>query len=326
MNRPLLALLPETRQETEARTAGDTNPWEDDPMTATIPEMPGTRPVMKPDGPGFYPGVNALDYHRWPGASQSRLKILRDQSPAHLKWAMGHPEEPTDAMRLGAAVHTCVLEPDRFAILYVRAPEGDGRTKAVKEERAKLATERPDVIILRREDYDTCQAIRRTVAEHPLTKHLLNGDREASAVWTDPETGVLCRGRFDALARGVGAITDLKTANDASPHRFPMSVYQFGYALQGAHYLRGARTLGIEVDSFSIVAVEKEPPYVVAVYQLHAAAIHDAERELDALLALWARCEASGEWPGYGTEAVTIDLPSFAPRQITDRIGIYERL
>lgn len=290
-------------------------------MTATTADIPGTRAIVKPDGPGFYPGVNALDYHRWPGASQSRLKILRDQSPAHLKWAMEHPEEPTDAMRLGAAVHTCVLEPERFASLYVRAPEGDGRTKAVKDERAKLAAERPEAIILRREDYDTCQAIRRSVAEHPLTKHLLNGDREASAVWTDPETGVLCRGRFDALARGVGAITDLKTANDASPHRFPLSVYQLGYHIQAAHYLSGARTLGIPCDSFSIVAVEKEPPFAVAVYQLNAAAIHDGERERQVLLQRWAACEASNTWPGYSPEIVTIDLPEWAPTQITKRLG-----
>jgi hypothetical protein len=270
---------------------------------------------------GVYPGVNALAYHMWPGASQSRLKILRDHTPAHVRWAMDHPDEPTDAMRLGAAVHTCVLEPDLFGSLYVRGIEGDGRTKAVKEAREALAAEHPNAQILRVADFATCLAIRDAVAAHPFTASLLDGERECSMVWTDPATGVKCRGRVDGMARKIAAITDLKTAMDASPLRFPMVIYNYGYHIQAAMYLRGAKALGIEADSFAVVAVEKEPPWAVAVYQLAGAAIYDGERELEPLLERWAACEESGEWPGYPTDVVKLDLPEWAPKQITRRIG-----
>jgi hypothetical protein len=151
--------------------------------------------------------------------------------------------------------------------------------------------------------------------------HLLEGEREYSAIWDDPETGVRCQARFDDIARGIGAITDLKTTTDASPYRFPRTVFDYGYHLQAAHYLRGAKALGIEADSFGIVAVEKEPPYAVAIYQLNAAAIYDGERELRPLLARWAECDAAGAWPGYAEDVVVIDLPAWAPRQISERTG-----
>ena len=272
-------------------------------------------------GVGLYPGVDALVYHGWGGASQSRLKILREHTPAHLRYAMDHPTEPTEAMRIGAAVHTCILEPDLFGKLYLRGIEGDGRTKAIREAREQLAAEHPNAAILRPADFDMCLAIRESVALHPHTAHLLEGERETSAVWLDDATGVLCRGRFDDIARGIGAITDLKTTKDASPFRFPQLIYQYGYHIQAAMYLRGAKALGIEADTFAIVAVEKEPPYAVAVYQLAGAAIYDGERELQPLLERWAECEASGVWPGYSPDVVQLDLPSWAPKQITERVG-----
>ena len=84
--------------------------------------------------------------------------------------------------------------------------------------------------------------------------------------------------------------------------------------------MAGAKELGIEADSFGIVAVEKEPPFCVAVYQLEAAAIYDGARELEPLLELWAACEESDTWPGYDSDIVKIDLPAYAPKQIDARL------
>jgi exodeoxyribonuclease VIII len=215
-------------------------------LSANIVTLLGeSRPAaIDPPEPGLHANVANDTYHRWRGASQSRLVMLRDKSPAHVHWAMEHPEEATPAMQLGAAIHVAVLEPGLFEGRYVRDIEGDGRSKAVKEARAELrANCVPGAVFLKAADYDTCLAVRDAVAAHPIAKALLDGPTERSAVWRDKETGALCKARFDQLTNGVPALTDLKTTADASPEAFARSIYRYGYYLQAAHYLSGGQTL-----------------------------------------------------------------------------------
>lgn len=306
------------------------------------PDEQPTPVTVEFPGVGLHRGIPALAYHAWPGASQSTLKIMRDRSPLHARWAMDHPQQSTDALIVGAAIHTCVLEPDLFPTLYAFAGRCEATKKSDGQQCSNTGTVRRDghwfcnvrghdpvgfnapgdpVIALREGEYNACIGIRDSVRAHPATQHMLEGDAECSAVWEDPETGVLSRGRFDDLALGIGAITDLKSAVDASPLTFRRSLYRFGYHIQGAMYIRGAQTLGMDVDSFGIIAVEKDAPYAVAVYQLEAAALFDGARELDALLARWAECESTGVWPCYDTEVVKLDLPKWAPNEINERIG-----
>jgi hypothetical protein len=289
---------------------------------------------------GLHAGVPAVVYHGWRGASQTRLKRMRDKSPMHVRWEMEHPVPPSKALILGAAIHTCVLEPDLFPVVYMTAGQceaitgGGERCKnagtvcrggswfcGVRGHDPAAGKPGDQRIALARADWDICIGIRDSVNAHPNTRHMLEGNAETSAVWTDPDTGVLCRGRFDDLALGIGSITDLKSCADASPFRFPRAVYDYGYHIQAAMYLRGARALGLEVDTFGFVAVEKEPPYAVACYELQPAAVHDGERELMPLLEQWATCEMTGVWPGYKTDVVKIDLPTYAPKQIDERLG-----
>ena len=129
------------------------------------------------------------------------------------------------------------------------------------------------------------------VALHPAAKLLLSGEgptRELSVYWNErvgpsvrfPELSrtVLCRCRPDLLippqsvGNGGGIVVDLKTTRDASPAGFKKSVRMFRYDVQAAWYLDGVNkgfAKGEEMfTTFIFIAVEKEPPYGVAVYQL----------------------------------------------------------
>lgn len=275
--------------------------------------------AIQPPPPGIYEDVPAGTYHKWLGASQSRLLTLRDKSPAHMKWEMEHPAEVTPAMALGSAIHTAVLQPDLFARRGLRDIEGDGRTKAVKDARAQLRAEHPGCVILAPQDYDICIAVRDAVTAHPIARALLDGPAERSVVWMDEATGVMCKARFDEMPIGIGAITDLKTTIDASPAAFTRAIYRFGYYIQAAHYLAGARAREIDADFFTIIAVEKEEPYAVAVYHIRDDAIQAGADELRPLLARYAYCEVTGEWPGYPAEAIEISLPPWAWAQVDER-------
>lgn len=271
--------------------------------------------------PGIYDGIPAREYHQKPGASQSRLKVLREKSPAHLQWQINHPKPPTDAQVLGAAIHDAVLLPDLFGREWKRGPEGDGRTKAVKDAKAALAAEFPGATVLKPDDFDTAIAVRNAVAAHPTARQLLIGDAEQSAFWNDPDFGLLCRGRFDLIGHRTGTLVDLKTTKDAARDPFSRDIWNFGYHAQGWFYLRGARELGLDVDKFALVAVEKEPPYGIRLYELTEAAIHDGGRELMQALETYAACMESGEWPNYPPEVELIDIPTWAAKKVDERVG-----
>src|SRR5512143_2802984 len=97
--------------------------------------------------PGLYADVSLSEYHAAPGYSKSDLDLIA-RSPAH--WKYGE-RVTTPAMRLGAAVHTCVLEPDQWERRYARAT---GRNPLDAE---------PNRTVLSATDWDLCQRLRDAV-------------------------------------------------------------------------------------------------------------------------------------------------------------------
>lgn len=276
--------------------------------------------------PGAYPGTPMADYHAWPGASNSQLSRLM-RSPAHLRAYLESEQKDTPALRFGRAAHSAILEPDLFASLYVRAPEGlDKRTKAGKEKWAELEEKYDADCILKPEDYDACMGMRDAVHGMKRAHGTLTGpgEVELSCVWDDPETGVRARGRFDRHSPELagGAIVDLKTTRSASRLEFERSIFTFGYHRQAGMYLAGAKALGIPARHFVILAVEKEPPYGVGVFRLTEGAVDAGEEQIRPLLQLYDRLQSipREEWWGYPDEVVDIALPHYAWAQIDEQM------
>jgi hypothetical protein len=265
------------------------------------------------DGPGIYPGVEAARYHALEAASNSRLsRLLR--SPAHLREYLDNPPSQTDDMLLGSAAHALILEPESFAGLYQRAPEGDRRAKAVKDAWAELEARHPFATLLKPDHYDACQRMRDAVLSHEAASYLVGaaGDVEVSLLWDDPATAVRCKGRPDKLAGSLGVVVDLKTTQNASAEEFTRSVHNFGYFRQGAMYLDGLAECGVQVQHFVIIAVEKTPPFGVAVYRLREDAIEAGRKQLRSLLHTYRWCMERGEWPCYPETIQDLSLPRWA--------------
>lgn len=256
--------------------------------------------------PGLHPDIPAADYHAWDACSFSRLNILRTKTAAHLKEAMDHPPPQTDAMRFGSAVHTAVLQPELFERQWaVKQPRSEGfmaHNKALIEQGFGLLSEA---------EWEACGRMRDAVRNHPTAVRVLGGEAERSAVWTDPETGLLCKARFDDIRRST-CVVDLKTTTDASPNAFSRSIFNYGYHLQAAHYMAGALALGIEVNHFVIIAVEKDPPYALKVYRIQDDAFWAGEEDRQRLMIEYKRCVKTGQWPSYPVEPEDISLPPWA--------------
>ena len=272
---------------------------------------------METISPGIYEGISNADYHSGPGLSSSDLKRLA-QSPLHYKTSKAGPHEETEAMRLGTAVHSAVLEPDSFNELYSKTPEGDRRSKAFKAAWAEL--EEKGKIPLSPNDFEAIQGMARSIQEHPLAgRWLSGGTAEISGYWTQHidsdglNTDILCKCRPDYI-KELGnqyAIIDLKTTRSAEPRYFGKAAYwDYQYHISAAHYLTGMEKLrGVRAQGFIFIAVEKTPPYAVNVFEASEEFIRAGTETNQELYKIFASCQASGNWPGYPAISRKLMLP-----------------
>ena len=286
--------------------------------------------------PGAYTGIDILDYHRGPGVSKSQLDLIA-RSPAHFQYEQRNPRKDTKAFKIGRLTHMAVLEPELYSETVAVMPDCDRRTKAGKEAYAAFCDENEGKEIITEAEHIQLRGMQATVSLHPAANLLLSGEgptRELSVYWDkpvprtglrltedeEPEGGetVFCRCRPDLLIppgsvgnQQGGVIVDLKTTRDASPRAFMSSCRKFRYHVQAAWYLEGCnRGFAHEemFETFIFIAVEKEPPYGVAVYTLGHEDIREGHLLAEHDLAVYAKCQKSGTWPSYSPQIQTIEL------------------
>lgn len=256
-------------------------------------------------------------YHSHPALSSTEARILLD-SPAKYRWKKDNPPliDPSDKFDIGSAVHTSVLGvgPDVEVLHFP-----DYRTKAAREARDEArAAGRVPVLEAR---FREVNAMSEAVLAHKTARALFAqpGASEVSVFASDPDTGVETRARFDFLPeqgdRRIVAV-DLKTAADASKRAFENSVARYEYAIQRAWYLdtlswaTGPMPIGFEPEMVFTV-VEKEPPYVVGVYQLPSVWAEKGHIAAKRARETYKACMESGVWPGLPEEIVLLDEPTW---------------
>lgn len=259
---------------------------------------------------GVYRGMGREEYERIDRCNWSRLKYLR-RSPAHYRAAHTAPDEDTDAKRVGRATHVAVLEPERFRASYA---VWDGGRRYGKEW-DKFREKNGHLEILTEEQYQTVTAIAEAVLSHEhAAKHLRGGSAEVTILWTDPGTGIECKGRLDLLQR---AITDLKTCRDASPEAFARQAWNLSYSAQAAMYVDGfAAASGTgELLPYMMVAVESTAPHVVQPYRVPEHVLEAGRGVYRHLLERLAECRKENRWPGYADGELDLELPRWAQAQ-----------
>ena len=259
---------------------------------------------------GLHEGVPEAEYHRKElGLASKHALDLVLKAPAKYRASLTDADrEPTPAMRFGSDFHQATLEPHLYS--------------------ATTATAR------QREDAQAILGMRDAVYAHPVAGKLLaHGHPEVTARWRDSETGLECKARADLWVPSLGVIADLKSCADASVEEFSRSVAKYTYHVQAAMYLEGFRIASVEateevrrkwrgsarteriasdgpqVDAFVFIAVEKEPPHLMAVYVLDEAAIERGRLRMRRGMRTLAECLAKDEWPGLPTHIQAIDLP-----------------
>jgi exodeoxyribonuclease VIII len=251
-----------------------------------------------------------LKYESIKALNWSSLKEV-STSPRAYRWRQDHPREDTAALAMGRAVHCAILEPAEFAARYiVRPADIDGRTKAGKAWLDDARASGREVLTADQgETVEECVASVR--AHHDVAELLEGCATEQVVTWTDPGTGVACKGRLDALTPRT--VIDLKTTRELA--RFEQDAARLLYHAQVAWYLDGARAAGVVDDDARawIVAVETVGPFDCGPLEVAGADL-DAGREVyRRLLDTWVSCRETGEWYGRIPVGRRLELPRWAP-------------
>lgn len=255
-------------------------------------------------------GLPAMDYHSRRAASSTRIKEML-RSPAHLKF-MDENGKTADALTVGEAFHSLVLEPTEFKEQFAVAPKVDRRTKDGREAWQMFMDANPGVTILTEDQYLSVTGMAKAVMNHPMANELIMSrtETEVSLFWH--QLGMPCKARIDAYSLDQRCIIDLKSTDDASIDGFSRSVAKFKYHVQAAWYIDAARAAGFDVETIVFVAAEKTGPYGVACYRLDDQAIEEGRIQIAKALPLLANCEALNLWPGYDAGIQTISLPRWS--------------
>ena len=257
-----------------------------------------------PNTEGIYHGLPDQVYREAPGVNISSLKEMR-KSPAHYLAALTEPKFETAALQFGTLTHSLLLLDERNYI--VKPQDIDLRTKAGKEWKESCGAK----IVIDEAQAAALDAMNDNFRSHPQYEIVFAAaDKELSAFKKCPHTGILCKGRMDIVAQGSDNLTliaDIKTTDDASPGAFAKTIASFAYHQQAAFYLD---LLG--ATSFWFIAIEKKPPFAVAIYELDSKAIQAGRQTNIQSLECLADVNKSGKFNAYPTDILSIDLPKYA--------------
>jgi exodeoxyribonuclease VIII len=241
-----------------------------------------------------------------------------DKSAAHAREEILHPKEPTKAMEIGNAIHLAILEPDRFRSEYVLAPQVDRRTKEGKAEWARFEAENPGKSYLKPDEWQNCLDMIQAIKENEVASEVLynKGANEISVVWEDAETGLICKGRLDRFTqyKGWSVVIDIKTTTSAVEAIFASQTAKMNYHLQAAFYLDGLNTVSQSESErrYLILAIEKERPFGVRLFELDNEAIEEGRYKYRSFLKMYKQCIETNIWPGYPAEIKSLSLPKWA--------------
>ena len=260
--------------------------------------------------PCYVSDMPADIYHAHDSASSSGLRLLL-RSPDHFK--NGEEKDQTRAMVLGSALHMACLEPDIFYDTYTLLRSSENRmTSEYKEAKKEFGEE----YVLVKPEIEKIEGMAKSLrVSKKLNYWLYDNDyshKELSGFAIDPETGLMCRHRFDAIIIGDVAI-DLKTTTDARKPAFEKKILDFGYHIQAAFYADQYNWItGEKIEKFIFAAIETSAPYALKVYELEQDSMEAGRKKYRQALNEYAQCKASDTWPSYDQEIQTIGIPQWA--------------
>jgi len=247
------------------------------------------------------------DYHESEALSASGAKTIAMKSLAHFKYG---EVKHSPAFDVGTATHTLILEPHMKKSVWC----GPATRRGKEWTQLKEDADAEGAVLLTEADYEQANKMAEAVLSNAAAAEYLSGDLvvEASMFAHDSIYNVDLRARPDGWRRDIAAVLDVKTTVDPSPEGFARQVANFGYHIQDQFYRRVLTLNGVEIDRFIFIAVGKEAPYPVGVYELDWRTLEEGKAAVKYALEQYATAQQTGIWDyGYGS-LQTLQIPPYA--------------
>lgn len=273
--------------------------------------------------PGIYHGIPAHEYHAWPAISSTFIKGY-----AALPSTARTPYVPGDDANVGSGIHAFTLQGEKGLQeeCVILSPECEGSSKAAKAAREQVAADNPHKALLPHRYgpgaadtkpliMDVLKGVDESFRNHPKTGPILAAAQtEVSLVWTDDETGLLCKSRMDVWDNGV--IWDVKKCR--SIEGFKWQLRDLFYELQAGWYFNGAVACGLDPVAFGFLPCEAFAPYRVGCGYLDPEKLTAARYECKRLLGLIKESTLTDNWPNYRIPAHIFHLEDIQPDDLME--------
>jgi exodeoxyribonuclease VIII len=245
-------------------------------------------------------GLEEAKYRKADGLNQSTLKKVLAVSPFHADYLLKNPDR-TPAMAFGSALHTLVLEPEKFQDNYIVAPVCDRRTTEGKRVYAEFSQLIGDREPIKAEDYDDLMGMKASVGNLFESQH---GKRHVESAFfseilvTEGEfkgKRVRLKGKLDCYHEREDSVTikDLKTVADIS--NINGASYHSNWAIQAGLYKDALEFALRKPAAFVYVCVGKDKPFDCRVAKCTQEMLAKGTLEYGKAIHMWLNWEAMGK-------------------------------
>jgi len=232
------------------------------------------------------------------------------------------PKKDTAAFAMGHAVHCLALEPERFEERFAVAPKVDRRTTAGKVAWAEYLADCEGKTVLDEQDYADAVACVQALCNHADFATIMAQPKRVEVPFEFDLFGHRFKAKPDCIVDSMRLILDIKTTEDASPHRWQWSAVDYGYhrqafIYQGAIELSHANKERVAESYRFIFAVVEKPkpstrgiPPTVALYELDSETMRMGAEDTHRLVQDYEDRTANGWWQQpYSSGIVPLRLP-----------------
>ena len=255
------------------------------------------------------------EYRRQPGENQSSLKHILT-SPAHYLAAKTRRFIPSPVMTIGTATHCKVLEGQKtFEASFIKKPESIKFTS--KEGREWKEANKKKTILTNDGQYkqwDCVMGMSERLQElewfDPKQRNYRKFN-EVSIYWD--YDNIRCKARLDRVLvlEDEVIVVDLKTTDSVKVDKFQSKLVDLGYDFQAGWYASAAEAVYGKPARFVFVAVERNAPYTVDMFEVPDFMLEEAKLKNRAALEVLKDCKSSNYWPAPKPVLKKLDYPKW---------------